>query len=540
MYQPTELRSTKPLRWSTGRGVDVWAMFVESMAGNLPAVQQLVATDPSLVRSHYGYRTSLYFAVKNNRIDVADFLLQQSADPLAMEFGDPFVVQATDRGFDAMATLLREFMANRFAVSPLGDRSAELIRAGDEAGLLDLLETHPEALHAGDRRSNQPIHWAVMTRQIPIVQLLHRRGADLNARRQDGAQPIHLFNGDYHYRGWRDVPKTCATTQSEILDCMLRLGATCDLNTACHRGDRATVLEILRRDPNAANRLSQCVTYYLGSGSPLRNAAATGNVEILQILLDHGADPNLPEEGIAPDGHALYTAVSHRHLDAAKLLLEHGAIANPEVESSADALSRAIDHKDQPMIDLLCRYGAARRAHLLGYYGDLPTAAAVFAANPELARDPEALANAAGEGHEAFIRLMLRYHPQLPSEVSFPGWLACGKTASINELLFAHGMDPNHADWMGATSLHHIAARGNVDMAQQFIDRGADLHVRDDDLESTPLAWAAKAGQEEMVKLLLAHGAMAVDPADPPWATPLAWANRRSHPSIARMLTTGN
>ena len=61
---------------------------------------------------------------------------------------------------------------------------------------------------------------------------------------------------------------------------------------------------------------------------------------------------------------------------------------------------------DQPMIRLLCWHGAARAVHLPAFYGDMQTAAAVFAANPALAEDPEALANAAGNGHDGFVRLM--------------------------------------------------------------------------------------------------------------------------------------
>ena len=118
----------------------------------------------------------------------------------------------------------------------------------------------------------------------------------------------------------------------------------------------------------------------------------------MKLLLSRGADPNLREEGIAPRGHALYSAVANRHLEIARLLLEHGAFPNPEVESSADALSRAISNADQPMIDLLCSHGAARALHLLAYSGDVQTAAAVLAANPALADDPDALVNAAARG----------------------------------------------------------------------------------------------------------------------------------------------
>ena len=119
--------------------------------------------------------------------------------------------------------------------------------------------------------------------------------------------------------------------------------------------------ELLDRDPSLANRPSDYVTYYACSGTPLRNAAAGGDIEIVKLLLDRGADPNLREEGIAPHGHALYSAVYNRHYEIAQLLLEHGAYPNPEVESSADALSIAIMNSDTEMIDLLTSYGAVWR-----------------------------------------------------------------------------------------------------------------------------------------------------------------------------------
>lgn len=188
------------------------------------------------------------------------------------------------------------------------------------------------------------------------------------------------------------------------------------------------------------------------------------------------------------------------------------------------------------MIDLLCSYGAARAVHLLAYHGDVHAAAAVFAANPALADDPEALANASGEGHEPFVRLMLRYQPDLPKRVQFPGWQVGAKTRELNELMFQHGLDPSRPDWLSVTPLHHIARKGEVEKAEIFIDHGADLHARDEDICSTPLGWAAKFGQLEMVKLLLRRGASLNLPDDPPWATPLAWATRRGHQQIVEFL----
>src|SRR5262249_17273907 len=254
------------------------------------------------------------------------------------------------------------------------------------------------------------------------------------------------------------------------------------------------------------------------------------------LLLAHGADPNLPEEGIAPHGHALHSAVCNGHIEIVKLLLEHGAYPNVEVESSADTLSAALGEagyatvRNQHMVDLLCSYGAARPVHLLADCNDLQTAAAVFAADPALADDPDALGSAGN--HEAFIRLMLRYQPDLPKRRA-----SGGGTREITELLFQHGMNPNHQNWLRIRPMHSFAESGDVQNAAIFIAHGADVNARDEEFCSTPLGWAARCGKIQMVELLLRHGAKLSLPDDPAWATPLAWATRRGHEQIVRLLT---
>lgn len=530
MNRPPELASEAPLRWSAGTGCQVWAMFQACIAGDLAAVQRLVAEDPGLLRCQWSYRTPLYFAVRENQLAVAAYLLERTRDPLALQVHGTFLELARDRGHSAMAHLLETKLAEYHNCSSRGEPAAAAIRAGDLEALLALLDGDPERLHAGDARSNQPLHWAVMTRQPAIIDALLARGADLTAQRADGARPIHLFNGDYHHRGWRDVPADRPTAR-EVLDHLLARGAEMDIWTAAHLGDLDRVRAWLDDDPTLANRNSAYQSYYLGCGSALRNAAAGGHLEIARLLLARGADPNLPEEGIAPYGHALYTAAAEGHHELARLLLEHGAEPNAPVESSADPLSRAISNGDQPMIELLCQYGAAREVHLLAYYGDVRTAAAMFAANPALADDPEALGNAAGEGHEPFVRLMLRYQPELARRLR--GW---AKTRELTELLFAHGLEASGRDWLEITPLHQLARRGELDLAELFCDQGADLTARDDDLCSTPLGWAARFGQRAMVELLLRRGAPTHLPDDPAWATPLAWAERRGHADIAEVL----
>ena len=82
MLQPTELKSDEKLTWSAGRGTDVWALFQACAAGDLATVQALIAKDPALARAHYEYRKPLYFAVRENRVDVARFLLEHDSNPM--------------------------------------------------------------------------------------------------------------------------------------------------------------------------------------------------------------------------------------------------------------------------------------------------------------------------------------------------------------------------------------------------------------------------------------------------------------------------
>lgn len=110
------------------------------------------------------------------------------------------------------------------------------------------------------------------------------------------------------------------------------------------------------------------------------------------------------------------------------------------------------------------------------------------------------------------------------------------RTRELTDLLFEHGMNPSQPDWLRVTPLHHFTRKGDLENAALVIDRGADLHARDEDICSTPLAWAARFGQTPMVQLLLSRGAKPNLPDDPPWATPLAWATRRGHHETAALL----
>src|SRR5262249_26520077 len=174
--------------------------------------------------------------------------------------------------------------------------------------------------------------------------------------------------------------------------------------------------------------------------------------------------------------------------------------------------------------------GIGRSVSVLAEYNDVKTAAALFAADPIRADAPGALGNAARHGHEDFVRLMLRYQPDLAKRVTG------SRPRAMALFLFELGIDPNRPDWLRATPLHRFAEHGDVESAALFLDHGADLHARDEEFCSTPLAWAARCGRTNMVEFLLRRGARLTIADDPPWATPRAWATRRGHEDVVRLL----
>jgi len=466
MLQPAELKSDQKLLWSQGRGTDVWALVQACASGDLETVRALIAKDPSLARSHYDYRKPLYFAVRENRVDVVRFLLEHDCNPLDLWVDDDPIEIARDRGYTELEQLLTHTLDTKFNASPRGEPVALALREHDLKRMRELLDAEPELVGKGDKRSSLPIHWATMTRQLDAIDELMRRGADLNAQRMDGARPIHVTNGDYFYRGWRDVPRNWPVTAAQVMAHLKARGAFIDLPTACHTGDIDRVRELLRQDPSLANRIGEHEGYYLGAGSPLSNAAAVGRMDIVQLLLDHGADPNLPEEQYAPQGKALYSAVIHGHYEIAKLLLERGAFPNPPVESSGDALwvSREL-RPDKRIEQLLLSYGAT------------PTHERPEDAWPTRAHN------------------WLRISPL--HEAARKGDVSEAKN------LIESGADLTARDeHIRSTPLAWAAKYGQLEMVKLLLGRGAPKSLPDDPPWATPLAWAMRRGHDDIARLL--------------------------------------
>src|SRR5208337_1007440 len=112
-----------------------------------------------------------------------------------------------------------------------------------------------------------------------------------------------------------------------ILALLLVLSA--DLHQAVRSGDAPATQAILATGFNPNTRDDFGAT-------ALHDAVWTGHIELVRMLLEHGADPNIPhaEAGSTP----LHYAAMKGQAAIAALLLEHGALINATDRSGSTAL----------------------------------------------------------------------------------------------------------------------------------------------------------------------------------------------------------
>ena len=211
--------------------------------------------------------------------------------------------------------------------------------------------------------------------------------------------------------------------------------------------------------------------------SPLMQAAAQGNAELIDLFLMHGADPNAHNT----DGTtALHVAVQNKRYASAKRLLEGGAAVDPSpgINLPFDlAMEDALETGDEDLAILLLDWNTH-----------------VFRTND---RDKTPL--------------------HLIADARFPMDRLAGaliRRCSVKEL--------DDTDDDGCSALHYAVINGHTGIAKLLISRGADKSIRGLPWSSDaiskqlrellrgmcrrpapPLTWAALMGQRDMINLLL-------------------------------------
>jgi ankyrin repeat protein len=514
---------------------DVYAMFAAARDGDLASVRQLVSQTAALATVEYNYTPPIHFAVREGHRDIVEFLIARGADLgyRSYPFHESLLSFAEDRGHEDVADLLRSRLSQKFAIASGTQAIIEAAGKGDLAGVTRELTREPALARAGNDTGDTALHHAAQHGHLRVVEALLDAGADPDAVRGDGYRPVHCaLMPNWFFQN--------VSPRETIANLLLSRGARYTIFLAALRHDAQFVRDSLARDGSLANFEDTCHHRVLSA------AVRRGDIAMTRLLLEHGADPNLPEQG-APRGLSLWIAVNDRNREIVRLLLDRGADPNGYVDSSGTPMSQALSREDHELVAVLRQHGGRvpefseqERAMNLVKAGKLAEAEQLIRANLHWIHGDEAgwgdgvLAGPANEGRHDVIAMLLRLGARVPPVSKWAPYYYFKHEATAAFLL-ENGMDPNHMNWHRFTLLHHMAAEGEVRKAKLLLKHGADVDAIDDEYRSTPLGVAARRGQQKLVELLLEHGA---DPhaAGAPWAVPIEWAMKEGHQRIADML----
>ncbi|TCJ41268.1 ankyrin repeat domain-containing protein [Parafrankia sp. BMG5.11] len=244
----------------------------------------------------------------------------------------------------------------------------------------------------------------------------------------------------------------------------------------------------------------------LAGTTPLASAIVTYNLEMIQLLLDHGADPQLP---------TLHDGLSHE-----------GRPAKREITP----LSHAAQYDFPEAVHALIKAGAEVNHRMNNGHTALMTAVA------------------SGNSQAALALLELGADPDLdlPESIELGDWtastplLSAGREAQgeMALLLVQRGVRVNIADGAGNTALKFFAQQGNDEVISSLLEAGADTELFDAEGWG-PLMSAAYNGHSSVVRLLLDAGAnpnaVTTDGYD---ATPLFGAAEQGHLEVVELLLT--
>lgn len=130
------------------------------------------------------------------------------------------------------------------------------------------------------------------------------------------------------------------------------------LNEAALNGDTDIVLELLEEGADVNWEAKRGFKY---GWTPLMFAASEGHIDILDILLDYGADIDARDN----DGYsALMHAIDRREIDAAEFLIKEGAYLHYEdFDCGHNVLTLCASSGDLHLFDLLIINGATDINH---------------------------------------------------------------------------------------------------------------------------------------------------------------------------------
>lgn len=350
---------------------------------------------------------------------------------------------ACENGNSAMVRLLLASGANPNLALLQGETPLMMAARSGNAGIVELLLTKGAKPNARGPRGQTALMWAVGQKHSDVTRVLIAHGADIHLRTETWKQMMAVPpHGHPEYN--REIPHgndtalLFAARSGDLASAKILVAAGAKVNDADAWGVTATTL-----------------------------AAHSGYRDLVEFLLEKGADPNLADAGFT----ALHNAIMHRDEPMVAALLAHGASPNTPLRTWTPTRRSSRDFHYPPVL-----------------IGATPFWLAARFTQPGI------------------MRLLVK-HGADPKFVHRSNYVIDSfepRTESTTPLLAALGMGGGVAWGQQPTEGREAAALETVKLA---VELGSDVNAPNAE-GRTPLAAAKALRYETVVKFLLEHSAL--------------------------------
>jgi ankyrin repeat protein len=339
------------------------ALMTATRSGNTAAVKALIEGGAAVnLQDSVSQQTALMWAVRANHPAAVRLLVEHGAEVNARtRIGKAPARRPPNAGGGSHGVgIVRGGWPDRgFQDATPGGLTALLYAARD--GRLDsarILATAKAQVNQADVNGISPLLMAVTNNHLDLAKFLLEQGADPKATDWWGRTPlwatVEMRNRDYGRGGEHDVDRASAL---ELIQSLLARGA--DPNA------RTKEVPPIRRFVTPVGDLSW--VDFTGQ-TPFLKAALAGDMTVMRLLLENGADPNIPAAGgttalmaaagVNWMGTQTYTESKESLMEAVKLCLEKGADVNAKNSMGITALIGAANRGSDDILEFLVSKGA--------------------------------------------------------------------------------------------------------------------------------------------------------------------------------------
>ncbi len=265
------------------------------------AVRALLQTKIDVNASEADGANALHWASYRDDVETAVLLIRAGADVTAAnDLGVTALWTASLNGSAAMVRILLEAGANPNAPLLRGETPLMVAARSGHTGIVKQLLAKAANVNVRAARGQTALMWAVSQKHSDVVKVLLAHGADVHARSEAWSQMMAV--PPHGYPGYnKAIPH----------------GGNTALMFATRAGDLASAKLLVAAEANVDDADAWGVSVAV-------LAAHAGHRDILEFLLDKGANPNLSAAGF----NALHVAIMRRDEKMVSSLLAHGADPN--------------------------------------------------------------------------------------------------------------------------------------------------------------------------------------------------------------------